>query len=259
MSVLFPLLFLLSSLGLAVGFINPRLVLPWGEAKTRKRAGIAYGVATFVFMVLTGATASTPQEQATAPALQPKETPAFTPTLDPIPSISETPSAVKSTPVPDRRETSSPDPVIPAKPSATSTPASDSSGNTNAVVVGEEQSSKNIRSGPGTDYRVQHIAYPGDRIEILDSAQDSGGYTWYKVQFPKSGAEGWIAAQLIEKDGSSVASEADESSAPTSEAAPSRSVTQNSSGSGRCDYPEDLDARGRRCGKRAASERPGGQ
>lgn len=260
MDVLFALLFLLSSLGLTIGFVNPRLVLPGSETKTRKRVGINYGIATFAFMVLTGVTASTPKEQAATPPAQSNETPTPTPTLEPIPSVSVTPLAVNSTPVPDRTETSSPDSVTPAKPSVSSTPASDSSGKTNAVIVGEEaSSSKNIRIGPGAEHRVQHIAYPGDRVRILDSAQDSGGYTWYKVQVPKSGAQGWIAAQLIEQDGSSVASESEESSAPTSEAAPGSSVTQNASGSGRCDHPDDLDVRGRRCGKRAASERPGGQ
>jgi endonuclease YncB( thermonuclease family) len=33
----------------------------------------------------------------------------------------------------------------------------------------------------------------------------------------------------------------------------------SSSGSGRCMRPDDVDSRGRRCGKRAASERPGGR
>jgi serine/threonine-protein kinase len=47
---------------------------------------------------------------------------------------------------------------------------------------------------------VQHIAYPGDRVQVLDSAQDSGGYLWYKIYFPKSGASGWIAGQLLEPD-----------------------------------------------------------
>jgi len=70
---------------------------------------------------------------------------------------------------------------------------------TNATIVGKP-GSKNIRSGPGTQYSALHIAYPGDRIKILETASDQGGYTWYKIYFPESGASGWIAAQLINLD-----------------------------------------------------------
>ncbi len=70
---------------------------------------------------------------------------------------------------------------------------------TNAAIVGQA-GSKNIRSGPGTDYQSNHIAYPGDRVRILERGSDSGGYTWYKVYFPESGADGWIAGQLLRID-----------------------------------------------------------
>lgn len=85
-----------------------------------------------------------------------------------------------------------PTPVKSSKPA-------ESVGATNATIAGES-GSKNIRSGPGTSYDSPHIAYPGDRVKIIDSAQDKGGYTWYKVYFPKSGADGWIAAQLVRTD-----------------------------------------------------------
>jgi serine/threonine protein kinase, bacterial len=78
-------------------------------------------------------------------------------------------------------------------------PSSKKTGDTNAVIIGDS-SSKNIRRGPGSEYPVQHIAYPGDRVRILGSEQDTGGYVWYKVSFPKSGASGWIAGQLIQPD-----------------------------------------------------------
>ncbi|MBE9011251.1 SH3 domain-containing protein [Pseudanabaenaceae cyanobacterium LEGE 13415] len=84
-----------------------------------------------------------------------------------------------------------PDPPQPQQPTQTD--------DTNAVLVGEA-GSKNIRSGPGTKFATVHMAYPGDRVRVLESAQDSGGFTWYKVYFPKSGADGWIAAQLIKID-----------------------------------------------------------
>lgn len=158
-------------------------------------------LAAFAVLALTAGCTSIEQLQATPPLPQLNETPDTIPSLETIPSDSattpETNLVSEGNPSPDSAPVS-------AIPSGTS--ASYSSSATNAVIDGEGASSKNIRSGPGTKYSVEHIAYPGDRLQILDSAQDSGGYTWYKVWFPKSGAQGWIAAQLIEIDSSSRAS-----------------------------------------------------
>lgn len=73
---------------------------------------------------------------------------------------------------------------------------------TNAMIVGSP-GKKNIRSGPGTNYRQRHIAYPGDRVQVIGSSTDQGGYRWYNIYFPKSKAEGWIASQLLLLDGRS--------------------------------------------------------
>lgn len=70
---------------------------------------------------------------------------------------------------------------------------------TNAVLVGEA-GSKNIRAGAGIAFAKVHEAFPGDRVIITDTRRDTDGYTWYKVSFPESGAEGWIAAQLVKRD-----------------------------------------------------------
>ncbi|MGD1898236.1 MAG: SH3 domain-containing protein [Phormidesmis sp.] len=94
------------------------------------------------------------------------------------------------------RSTTKPRPT----PTPTTTPSPAPADRTNATIVGQKLDSKNIRSGPGTNYSTAHVAYPGDRIIVQDSAQDSGGYTWYKVSFPESGAEGWIASQLVNRD-----------------------------------------------------------
>jgi serine/threonine protein kinase, bacterial len=74
------------------------------------------------------------------------------------------------------------------------------SANSPNATIGGQSGSKNIRSGPGTSYGTAHTAYTGDRVVIRDTAKDAGGYTWYKVYFPKSGAEGWVAAQLLNPD-----------------------------------------------------------
>ncbi len=104
-------------------------------------------------------------------------------------------------------EISTPDPVqvtAPAQPQAASIPGENStiagdSGDSNATIAGQA-GSKNIRSGPGINYNTTHIAYPGDRVVIRDTSTDAGGYTWDKVYFPQSGAEGWIASQLVSRD-----------------------------------------------------------
>lgn len=89
------------------------------------------------------------------------------------------------------------DPI--AQPDPPQNPNPPKTDDTNAILVGEA-GSKNIRNGPGTKFATVHLAYPGDRVRILETAQDAGGYTWYKVYFPKSGADGWIAAQLVKVD-----------------------------------------------------------
>jgi serine/threonine protein kinase, bacterial len=85
----------------------------------------------------------------------------------------------------------------PSPSPSSSTPTT--SDGTNAVIVGNKGET-NIRKGPGTNFGVQHIAFPGDRVKILASDQDNGGFIWYKIYFPKSGASGWIAGQLLQPD-----------------------------------------------------------
>jgi len=70
---------------------------------------------------------------------------------------------------------------------------------TNATLKGEP-GEKNIRSGPGTDSKSLHKAYPGDRIRVIGKDYDRGGYLWYNIYLPNSGAEGWIAGQFVEVD-----------------------------------------------------------
>ncbi len=105
-------------------------------------------------------------------------------------ATSPTPPSTPSPPPPS--STSSPSP-----PAASSPPAR--SDGTNAVIVGNKGET-NIRRGPGTNFGVQHVAFPGDHVKILASDQDGGGFVWYKIYFPKSGASGWIAGQLLQPD-----------------------------------------------------------
>ena len=67
---------------------------------------------------------------------------------------------------------------------------------TNATVVGGGV--KNIRSGPGTVHGVIGKIATSERVRIIGSDFDHGGYRWYSVIAGRQ--RGWIAAQLIEPD-----------------------------------------------------------
>jgi serine/threonine protein kinase, bacterial len=134
-----------------------------------------------------------------APATSPAVPPTAAPAPQPVPPVPVAQVPVAQQPVPQQPVPQAiPSPAPPAS-FATPQPSASTDGG-NATIVSQTSGSKNIRSGPGTTYGVKHIAYPGDRVRIIESSQDAGGYTWYKVYFPKSGAEGWIAAQLISRD-----------------------------------------------------------
>lgn len=83
--------------------------------------------------------------------------------------------------------------TVVVSPSSTS----NTSDNTSYATIGGRSGTKNIRSAPGTKYSVVGQGYTGQEIEILGSDYDQGGYMWYKVYHPQSGATGWIAAQLV--------------------------------------------------------------
>lgn len=75
-----------------------------------------------------------------------------------------------------------------------------SSTSTNATIVGEP-GAKNIRTGPGLEYPKRHIAYPGDRVRVIKVRKNQDNFPWYHIYFPKSGADGWIAGNLLKVDG----------------------------------------------------------
>ena len=140
----------------------------------------------------------------TATPASPAPAPSVAPSAAPVAAVSQTaPQAapppqtviVQAAPAPASPSEKEPAPVkepAPEKPTK-------NTGNTNATIVGQP-GSKNVRSGPGTAYGSNHVAYPGNRVRVLERGSDVGGYTWYKVYFPESGADGWIAGQLLSID-----------------------------------------------------------
>lgn len=55
----------------------------------------------------------------------------------------------------------------------------------------------NVRSGPGTNYRIKHYGLNGDQVEIFDISDGNDGYSWYHLGFVESGAEGWVREDLL--------------------------------------------------------------
>jgi len=76
---------------------------------------------------------------------------------------------------------------------------SENSANTNATIIGD-RGTKNIRSGPGTNYPVALSINTGDRVQVVEESRDSDGFTWYKIYSPSMGTTGWIASQLVHAD-----------------------------------------------------------
>jgi serine/threonine-protein kinase len=138
-----------------------------------------------------------PASPTPVPSVAPAASPvAAVPQSAPQPAPPQTIIVQAATPA-SEKETPAEKPVRETEPAPTK--KANNTGNTNATIVGQP-GSKNIRSGPGTVYGANHIAYPGNRVRILERGSDSGGYTWYKVYFPESGADGWIAGQLLSID-----------------------------------------------------------
>jgi len=74
MENLFLVLFLISSWGLTVGLINPKLVIRWGSKRTRGRVILTYGVAMIVFLILFGVTAPPTERETQKPTVAPTPT-----------------------------------------------------------------------------------------------------------------------------------------------------------------------------------------
>ena len=76
---------------------------------------------------------------------------------------------------------------------ATVLPASADTG----TIQGVPGSRVNVRQSPSTSARVQHYGLGGDRVNILNQINAADGYRWYLVEFPSSGARGWIRGDLL--------------------------------------------------------------
>jgi len=55
----------------------------------------------------------------------------------------------------------------------------------------------NVRESPSTSAPIRHYGVNGDRVNILNQTNAPDGFAWYFVEFPSSGARGWIRSDLL--------------------------------------------------------------
>lgn len=72
------------------------------------------------------------------------------------------------------------------------------------LTARESGSQINLREGPGTEYKSLGYGLVGDFVNIMTIdapevtySEDGNGYLWRIVQFPKSGAKGWIRGDFL--------------------------------------------------------------
>lgn len=54
----------------------------------------------------------------------------------------------------------------------------------------------NVRAQPTTTSERLHYGLPGDAVDILEQRR-VGNYVWYRVEFPRSKARGWVREDLL--------------------------------------------------------------
>lgn len=87
------------------------------------------------------------------------------------------------------------------------------------TLQGTPGSRVNIRETPSTSSDVRHYGLGGDRVNILNQTNAPDGYRWYFVEFPNSGARGWIRGDLLRVNGASAGTSQRVSFAPGRSAA----------------------------------------
>lgn len=124
---------------------------------------------------------------------------------------------------------------------ATGNPATSNTGRP-AYLVGVRPPTRiSVRSGPSLRDPRRYYGRVGARVNVLRQSRGGDGSTWYYVQFPRSGAAGWVHRNLVSFAGP-----------PSIPTAPAGS-TPPGAGSGE---PTSLSAALDRCRNFAASELP---
>lgn len=90
------------------------------------------------------------------------------------------------------------------RPSTSASPSSrtpSTAAASEAVLTANDPNSQiNLRATPSITGKRQGYGVVGDQVQVIDQTT-SEGYTWYRVQFPRSEAQGWIRQDFIDVDG----------------------------------------------------------
>jgi hypothetical protein len=87
--------------------------------------------------------------------------------------------------------TATPEPTAAAPETTTTTQET-----TATLTASDPNSQINLRATPSTTGKRLGYGLLGDQVQVIDQTA-AEGYTWYKVRFPRSGAEGWIREDFV--------------------------------------------------------------
>ena len=90
-----------------------------------------------------------------------------------------------------------PEPTTTTPPEPTTTTSGLTTATQEATLTASDPNSQiNLRATPSTTGKLLGYGLISDRVQVLDQTA-AEGYTWYKVRFPRSGAEGWIREDFV--------------------------------------------------------------
>lgn len=68
------------------------------------------------------------------------------------------------------------------------------------VAIRYTTSNVNMRTGPGTGYKIMATLPKGTRVSVMGTPRRSGGYDWYPIAVYGIGA-GWVAGKFLSRTG----------------------------------------------------------
>ena len=66
-----------------------------------------------------------------------------------------------------------------------------------AAIVAGTGSTLRLRSDPGLQSTTLKTVHDGTRLKILEGPRAADGFTWWRLEDPADGAQGWAADQFL--------------------------------------------------------------